>query len=133
MASIDGETCFSVRGHPPDPMIGIKTWQIPPRPGMGWVALGERPAPFALVTVFIGTNDEVAAWIVHIEGITDPAGNGPAITIVNNFGDSFEQCLVVRVGSPNRKAVKFLNDEGALTAGSRCEMRIEGWKRQENA
>jgi hypothetical protein len=99
MASIGYVTCTFVRGNPPRLKQRTKIWQTAGVDGYGARHLGASEAPWQLVTVLYSTAEGLLAWKNALESL-----QGQVVTIINDLGLSFTQCLIVGLSEMKSEA-----------------------------
>lgn len=117
MATIGGVACEFVKGDPPRLKTRVIVWQGPGLTGYGAQTLGKGDAAFTVRAIKYGTATVVKAWHANLEAV-----QGTVLTIINDWGVSSTQCLVLRVGVLARTPAL----DGTGTARVRGEASIDG-------
>jgi len=116
MANIGSVTCFRVIGTLPQPKMRLAVWTVPGIDGYGVQQLGNQDQPFDLSAVLYDTIANATAFKNALCAL-----QGQIVTIVDDLGESTNNCVILEVG----QAVM----EAAVTpAGGqvRCEVRVRG-------
>jgi hypothetical protein len=115
LASIGDITCFRVIGTLPSPKTKLAVWTVPGIDGYGVQALGQQDQAFEVVAVLYDSIDNAISFKDNLCDL-----QGQIVTIVDDLGDSTDNCVILSVG----QAVM----EAALTPSSqvRCAVPIRG-------
>ena len=116
MAQIGSVNCTFVRGSPPTPKMRMELWRVPGVNGYGAQALGLSEAEFKIIAVFYSNAAGVENWKNSLEEL-----QGQIVTIINDLGATFVNCLLTKVGN--------MKNTAAVVAGGitqRGEIEIEG-------
>ena len=114
MADIGGVSCDMVKGVLQAPTERVESYQVPGIDGVGAQLLGLGDSPFRFRAIKYGTNAELNTWIAAIQAL-----KGDTITIVDDWGDSHANCLIARLGAPQKRPASDVNK-------CRCEILVEG-------
>lgn len=118
MAGIGGVACDFVRGDLRALKERVEVWSVPGIDGYGAQKLGLGDADFLFTGVIHDTVANVTAWVAAIAALQGTA----LVSIVDDWGVTFTNCLITRVGMPRRSAWK----DGSIAC--RCELDVEGVK-----
>ena len=116
MASIGGITCFRVIGTLPQPKMKLAVWTVPGINGYGLQMLGNQDQAFELQAVVYDSWANVLEFKNQLCAL-----QGQIVTIVDDLGDSTDNCVILEVGQARMEA--------AVAAGGiqeRCEVPIKG-------
>lgn len=116
MADIGGVECTFVKGAAREPTERVVTYQVPGIDGVGAQLLGLGDSAFRFRAILYGTKEELNTWMASIN-----AKKEELVVIVDDWGDSYDKCLIVRV-SPPRKTATYPEDSDK----HRCEILVEG-------
>lgn len=114
MASIGAVSCTYVRGHVPNGRQRVRTWQIAGLDGYGAKRMGLGDSEFSVEVELKGTSAACDVFYAALEAL-----QSAIVTIINDWGDTFTQCLIRRIGPPEKKAeIRY--------GGARIRCRVEG-------
>jgi len=115
--TIGGVSCDIVEGRPRGPAQAVETWMVPGHDGTGVQTTGKHDSDAALRLVKYDTAANVETWLAAIEAL-----QGTAVTLVNDWGDSYTNVLIRQV-RPGRKRAALHG--GGLANGVRGEIFVE--------
>ena len=114
MSAIGGQVCTFVRGHLADGRQRVRVWEVPGLNGYGAKRMGLGDSDWSVLAEIKSTSAVCNAFIANIEAM-----QGSIVTIVNDWGDTFLNCLITKVGRPEKAAeIRY--------GGARVRIRIEG-------
>jgi len=93
MAGIGGVSCTFVRGHTPIVKQRIETWAVPGLDGVGAAAMGRNDSKFTFTAILFSNAAGIIAWKIAIEAL-----QGTIVSIVNDLGVTYINCLITEVG-----------------------------------
>jgi hypothetical protein len=116
MASIGSISCFRVIGTLPEPKMKLAVWTVPGLNGYGAQMLGNQDQAFEVLAVFY------SSWS-GVLGFKDAlcALQGQIVTIVDDLGDTTNNCLIVEIGQARMEAA-----QAAGGIQERCEVPVRG-------
>ena len=114
MATVGGITCTYVRGHLPDNRQRVRTWAVSGLNGYGAKRTGLGDSEWWIEVEWKSTSTGANTFYAAIEAL-----QGQIVTIVNDWGNTFTNCLVTKVGPPQKTAELGYG-------GARMRCRIEG-------
>lgn len=117
MSSVGGIAVNLIHGRPPSFKTRVETWEQPGITGYGALLLGQGDAEFDLTTITFCVDNAAAG--THITALINLKGT--AITVVDDFGDTYGNCLVHGMDEPVKKPAIW----GGHTGGIRVETQ---WK-----
>lgn len=115
MAAVGSVTCTFVRGVSPSLRSRVDTWQLPGIDGYGVQLLGRGDTEWMFEAVLYDDEGDVSTWYTQLEAL-----QGTIVTVVDDWGDSYTNILLVRVSQ--------LDKTIAVPNGARGEVRIEAKK-----
>jgi hypothetical protein len=116
MASIGNVGCTFVKGFCPAAKMRLEVWTVPGLDGYGAAVMGRNDAPFQVLAILYSNILGIDLWRTQLESL-----QGHIVTIVNDQGVSFPNCLILKL-SPLKSAAAFA--ESGIT--QRGEMTVEG-------
>lgn len=114
MPSVGAVPCDYVRGDIPGPRQRVRAWQVAGLNGYGAKRMGAGDSEFGVELVKRGTPAQCNTFRAAVEALC-----GAILTITNDWGDQFTNCLILRIGPP-RKSAEIRYGGGCL------RIRIEG-------
>ncbi len=115
MAGIGGVSCNMVKGEAPAKKERLRVWQVPGIDGYGAHADGLGDSAFVFLGVKYGLRAAIETWSTAIEAL-----QGSVVSIVNDWGTTYTNCLIQHVSVPRITAALWT---GVDTRG---EIRVEG-------
>jgi hypothetical protein len=116
MAAIGNITCTFVKGHCPTPKMRLELWHVPGLDSYGVAAMGRNDAEFEVLAVLFSNTIGVMTWKGELESL-----QGQIVTITNDLGIPFANCLIAKLGP--LKSVPVLTLGGITQRG---EMTVAG-------
>lgn len=117
MAGIGGVACDFVRGDLRAVKERVEIWQVPGLDGYGAQKMGLGDSDFLFTAVLHDSVANVTSWITNLAVL-----QGAVVSIVDDWGVTFTNCLITRVGIPRR--TPFAHG----TIACRAEVDVEGVK-----
>lgn len=114
MAQVGSVVCDIVRGLRRPLEDRVRTWNVPGLDGYGAHNLGRHDSSFQFRLVRYGSAATVQSWIDALQAL-----QGTAVTVINDWGDSFTNMLIERIGDPLKQAALGYG-------GARGELDIRG-------
>jgi len=109
-ASIGGTACTFVKGDLAPQRARLDVYYVPGLNGPGLHYLGLGDSPFSVTAVLYSTAAGLATWAALIH-----AQQGTIVSIVNDYGDTYANCLLTRVSELRRQAAGTTTHRGELT------------------
>lgn len=97
MASVGGLACSIVRGNLTAKKIRTNVWEVAGINGYGAQQAGYGDSPFRVTAVLYSTAAGVQTWANLLAAM-----QGSVVTIINDWGNTFTGCLLVRVSEPQK-------------------------------
>lgn len=97
-ANVNGTSCDIVKGVPNELKTEVQTWGVPGVDGYGAQTLGQRGSEFRFQCVKYGTVASVNTWIAAMQAV-----QGSVVSLENDWGDTFDNMLIERVGQPTKE------------------------------
>lgn len=123
MAAIGGVTCTYVhtaQGAVPSALkLRAEVWTVPGLSGIGAAQLGYQDGQFVLTAVYYSNDSGVDLWAASLQ-----AKQGTLVSITDDHGDTFTNCLLVEVGNVTKRPA-YVPGSGVTTRG---EIQIQGIK-----
>ena len=113
MASIAGIACTFCRGHIPANRPRVRVWQVPGVNGYGAKILGLGESEFRILVEIQSTSLGANTFYAAMEAL-----QGSIVTIINDWGNIFTNCLLTRIGPPQKVA--------QIPLGARMRVEIDG-------
>ena len=121
MSTLGGITCTFIHapgGSPPAARRAeSQVWRVPGLDGFGIALLGLGDSEFELVAVLASNNAGVDVWAALLQ-----AKQATIVTIVDDFGNTFNGCFLESVGNVRKTAARVPG--GSITV--RGEIQIRG-------
>jgi len=95
--TLGGVSATFVRGRPRELKTALDIWVVAGRDGYGVMDIGLRNSEFRFEVVNYDTSADLETWAASMAAL-----QGTIITVVNDFGDSYDKMLVVRVGQAEK-------------------------------
>ena len=105
MAAVHGVTCTMVKGAGTTLAQRTEIWATPGMDGVGAQKVGKHDGSFTFEAVKYDTSAAVDTWFAAIEALQSAIG-----TIVDDWGTSHTNCLIVQVGQRVKRAAKLPGD-----------------------
>ena len=109
--TVGGITCTFVKGNIGDQRERVEVWQIPGVDGTGSLLIGMGDSRWRFSAILYDTRANIETWSASLEGL-----QGSVITVVEDFGLTFTNLLVLRVHTP-------ANIQNAYVAGGAVRYR----------
>ena len=106
MASVGGVTCNYVSGQAQALAEEVEVWRVPGIDSYGAQKTGTGDGAFRFRCWRYNTDVVVDAWAAAIRAL-----QATVVTIINDRGDTFTNCLLVRVSTPAISAIVGVNGE----------------------
>ena len=120
MAGVGGIACTFVKGAARALKDRITLYQSPGRTGYGAHVTARGDAEFHFRAIKYHNRGEVDVWARSLEAL-----QGTVVSIVDDWGFTHTNCLIVRVGRPRMSAAEKFNSVPSFN-GARGEIVIEG-------
>jgi len=114
--TVGGYACDYVSGHAQPLAEEVEVWRTPGIDAYGAQKIGVGDGAFDFRLLRFNTDATVDLWAAVIRAL-----QGTLVTIVNDRGDTFTNCLIMRVSQPNITAI--IGAGGETTRG---EIKIMG-------
>jgi hypothetical protein len=105
MASVHGVSCDMVKGAGVELAQRTEVWATPGMDGVGAQNVGRHQGAMRFLAVLFDTSANVTDWFSDLE-----AKQGSIGTIVDDWGTSHTNCLIVHVGERIKRAAKLPGD-----------------------
>lgn len=119
MAGIGGIACDFVKGNIRDLKTRVTAYQQTGFGGWGAHVVGRGDSSFAFTAVLYERSGPIETWARAIESL-----QGTIISIVDDFGVTYFNCLVMRVGQPTKTTA--IRPQDPVTSGARGQIDVMG-------
>lgn len=119
MAGIGGIRCDFVKGDIRDLKTRVTAYQQTGFGGWGAHIVGRGDSGFAFTGVLYERVGPIEVWIRSLEAL-----QGTIVSIVDDFGIEYFNCLVMRVGRPTKTTA--IRPQDPVTSGVRGQIDVMG-------
>ena len=119
MAAIGATNCDMVKGEAPNLKQAVDVWRFPGHSGYGAQLLGLDDAAFVFRAILFDTYALVGDWADDLYDL-----QGTVVSIVNDQGNTFTNCLIQSVSAVNFTTAKIPGSN----SDTRGEAEIRGVK-----
>lgn len=102
MASVGGVSCDLVQGRAAALKQSVEIWEIPGQNGFGAMTQGQKESEYQFTLVKFESLANVNTWVGQIEAL-----QATAVTIIDDFADTYSNMLVARVSQPRKMGVIY--------------------------